>query len=263
VRELTRDVDSPLGGSVYQQWRTQSAGEGSKRRSNAPPQPGEEIHVGDLGSGSDYSAFFQHAGVPSTDISSDGPYGVYHSVFDNYAWFVQNADPHFTFLQEMARVLGLEALRMADAEVLPYDYVSYAHEIQAYLNKARDKAAEAEIHGLDFAPAAAAAERLSAAASRVYTLQTASGGWDATVRNRLNLALRQTESALLTPAGLPHRPWFRHSIYAPGEYTGYAAVVLPGVTEAIDAKDAQRAAEQLNLLTQALDRATHTLDSAQ
>ena len=70
--------------------------------------------------------------MPSTDIGSGGPYGVYHSVFDNFAWYTQNADPNFVYLQEMARVFGLEALRMADADVLPYDYVAYAREISSY-----------------------------------------------------------------------------------------------------------------------------------
>jgi N-acetylated-alpha-linked acidic dipeptidase len=196
--------------------------------------------------------------VPSTDISSDGPYGVYHSVFDNYAWYVLNADPHFTYLQEMARVLGLEALRMADSDVLPYDYVTYAREITAYLETARHKASDAGIYALDFASAQAAASRFAAAAQRAYALQTSPGKVDIT---RLNQALRQTESALLTPAGLPNRPWFRHTIFAPGEYTGYSAVVLPGVNEALDARDQNRSAEQLSVLTQALDRAARTLDA--
>jgi N-acetylated-alpha-linked acidic dipeptidase len=258
VRELTRDVTSPLGGTVYQQWRIKSAGGGNRKGSNAPPAPGEEVHVGDLGSGSDFSPFFQHVGVPSTDISSDGPYGVYHSVFDNYAWYVLNADPHFTYLQEMARVLGLEALRMADSDVLPYDYVTYAREITAYLETARHKASDAGIYALDFASAQAAASRFAAAAQRAYALQTSPGKVDIT---RLNQALRQTESALLTPAGLPNRPWFRHTIFAPGEYTGYSAVVLPGVNEALDARDQNRSVEQLSVLTQALDRAARTLDA--
>ena len=79
-------------------------------------------------------------GVPSTDIGSGGPYGVYHSMFDDYEWFTMNADPHFVYLQEMARVLGLEALRMADTDVLPYDYVTYARQITAYLERCEKKA---------------------------------------------------------------------------------------------------------------------------
>ncbi len=257
LRELTRSVPSPLSGSVYQQWRINRSNDNEHRASNAPPEPGEEARVGDLGSGSDFTPFLQHAGVPSTDIGSGGPYGVYHSVFDNYAWYTQNADPHFLYLQEMARVLGLEALRMADADVLPYDYVNYAREISAYIDAAKRKAVDAHLGSLDFAPAEAASARLASAAQKARTLQLAPSGDLA----KLNLALRQTETSLLSDAGLPNRPWYRHTIYAPGEFTGYSAVVIPGVNEAIDARDANRAAQQLTVLTQALDRAAQTLES--
>jgi N-acetylated-alpha-linked acidic dipeptidase len=261
LREVTRSVPSPLGGTVYQQWRishpslNEHPAQNEHRGSNAVS--GEEIRVGDLGSGSDFTAFLQHVGVPSTDISSDGPYGVYHSVFDNYAWYIQNADPKFAYLQEMARVFGLEALRMADADVLPYDYVAYAGAISSYIEAARRKASDQGLT-LDFAAAQAAAARLSASAQRVYGLQVAASG-DLV---RLNLALRQAETDLLSEPGLPNRPWFRHTIYAPGEFTGYAAVVIPGVNEALDAKDAPRAAQQLTVLAQALTRAAQTLEGA-
>jgi N-acetylated-alpha-linked acidic dipeptidase len=196
--------------------------------------------------------------VPSTDIGSEGPYGVYHSVFDNYAWYTQNADPHFTYLQQMARVFGLEVLRMAGSDVLPYDYVTYARVISSYIDAAKRKASEAGLDSLDFAPAQTAAARLAAAAQKAHSLQIAPSGDLA----KLNFALRQAETALLTEDGLPNRPWFRHTIYAPGEFTGYAAVVIPGVNEAIDARDSNRAARQLAVLTQALGRAAQSLDSA-
>jgi N-acetylated-alpha-linked acidic dipeptidase len=278
IRELTRSVPSPLRGTVYQQWRishpAQSghSGQSEENGSNVSPAPGEEVHVGDLGSGSDYTPFFQHVGVPSTDIGSSGPYGVYHSVFDNFAWFTMNADPNFVYLQEMARVFGLEALRMADADVLPYDYVAYAREIGSYLEAVkhkswvpgdqswsmRRKADTAGRYSLDFNAADAAAARLGAAAERAHGLQIAASG----DLLRLNLALRQAENDMLSDAGLPNRPWYRHVIYAPGEYTGYSAVVLPGVNEALDAHDLNRAAQQLAVLTQALTRAAQTLESA-
>ncbi len=159
VREVTKSVPSPIGGTVYQEWRLNRAAENEHRASNAPPQSGEEVRVSDLGSGSDFTPFLQHAGVPSTDIGSGGPYGVYHSTFDDFAWFTQNADPHFAYLQEMARVFGLEALRMADADVLPYDYVAYAREIASYIDAAKRKANDNGLGSLDFAPAQAAAAR--------------------------------------------------------------------------------------------------------
>jgi N-acetylated-alpha-linked acidic dipeptidase len=258
VRELTHAVPSPLGATVYEQWKNAKAEGNEHRVSNAPPE-NEEVHVGDLGSGSDFTPFLQHVGVPSTDIGSGGPYGVYHSTFDDYAWFVQNADPHFVYLQEMARVFGLEALRMADTDVLPYDYVTYARAIDSYIVAARRKASDDGLNSLDFAAAEMAAGRFVAAAQRVHDLQTAGKSDPA----KLNTALRETEADLVSEAGLPNRPWYRHTIYAPGEFTGYAAVVIPGVNEAIDAKDSSRAAQQLTVLTQSLDRAAHTLETAQ
>jgi len=257
IRELTRSIPSPLGATVYDQWKNARQDGNEHRVSNAPKE-NEEVHVGDLGSGSDFTPFLQHVGVPSTDIGSSGPYGVYHSAFDDYAWFVQNADPHFVYLQEMARVLGLEALRMADSDVLPYDYVTYAHAIETYIAAAKRKASDAGIASLDFVSAEAAAGRFVGAAQKAHEQQVAAKG----DLGKLNLALRDTETALVSEAGLPNRPWYRHTIYAPGEFTGYAAVVIPGVNEALDAKDATRAAQQLTVLTHSLDQAAHTLESA-
>ncbi|MGB6742201.1 MAG: transferrin receptor-like dimerization domain-containing protein, partial [Terracidiphilus sp.] len=262
VREITRSVPSPMAGTVFEQWRTHDASEGAKHESNATPATPGEIPLGDLGSGSDYTPFLQHLGVPSTDIGSDGPYGVYHSAFDDFAWYTQNADPHFLYLQEMARIFGLEALRMADADVLPYDYVAYAREISQYIDAAKAKASkdtsDSGLASLDFTAAASASARFTAAAQKVHALQSAPSGDLA----RLNATLRQAEADLLSPSGLPNRPWYRHTIYAPGEYTGYAAVVIPGVNEAIDAKNPTLATQQLAVLAQALDRAAQTLESA-
>jgi N-acetylated-alpha-linked acidic dipeptidase len=256
IREVTRSVPSPAGPTVYDQWKTVRPDSDEHHVSNSPPAS-EEVHIGDLGSGSDYTPFLQHIGVPSTDIGSEGPYGVYHSVFDNFAWYIQNADPHFLYLQEMARVLGLEAVRMADADVLPYNYVTYAHSITSYIEAAKKRATDSGLSSLDFAPALAAAARFGTVAKEAHDRQIAPTGDLA----KLNLALRQTETALISEAGLPNRPWYRHTIYAPGQYTGYAAVAIPGVNEAIDAKDPSRAAQQLAVLTHALDRAAQTLDS--
>ena len=267
LRDVSKAVPSPKGGTVYEAWEkadqpgapsTQSPTEaiGDSRRMPAAPVKGE-VPVGDLGSGSDYSAFLQHLGVPATDVSSTGSYGVYHSVFDNFAWFKKFGDPDFVYEQQMARIFGLEALRMAGADVLPYDYEQYGKEVIAYLEaakkRAEDKLGES---ATDFGPVMAAAHHFQDAGAKIM-LKQKNPPRDL---DRLNQVLRATERALLVPEGLPQRPWFRHAIYAPGEYTGYAAVVIPGVNEALDKGDAERAKQQLAVLTAALDRAARVLD---
>jgi N-acetylated-alpha-linked acidic dipeptidase len=267
VRDVTKVVPSPKGGTVYEAWQkaaqpdapsTQSPTEaiGDGRRLPAA-QVKSDVPVGDLGSGSDYTAFLQHLGIPSSDVSSSGPYGVYHSAFDDFAWFKKFGDPDFVYEQQMARVFGLEAVRMADADVLPYDYEEYGKEIAAYVDAARkrgqDKFGE---HVLDFHAVDAAARRFETAGVKILAKQK---NPPQDVR-RLNQALRGAERALLDPQGLPHRPWFRHVIYAPGEYTGYAAVVIPGVNEALDKGDSERARQQLAALAVALDRAAKALE---
>jgi N-acetylated-alpha-linked acidic dipeptidase len=266
VREVTKQVPSPKGGTVYSQWKFALAGAGARSsdqgntghvdRANAPS---EDVAVGDLGSGSDFTPFLQHVGVPSTDIGSHGSYGVYHSVFDNYAWFTMNADPSFVYLQEMARILGLEAIHMADADVLPYDYVTYGKEITSYLDSAKRKPSA---KSLDFGPAEAAATRFTRAAEAVHSRQLAPGT-NPSQLTQLNQSLRNTEADFISDAGLPNRPWYKHTIYAPGEYTGYAAVVIPGVNEALDAKNPATAAQQMEVLTQAINHAAQTLEAAE
>ena len=254
IREVTRSVPSPTGAHVYDAWRN-ARSEGSEHRPSNAPSEGD-VRVGDLGSGSDFTPFLQHVGVPSTDIGSGGPYGVYHSVFDNYAWFTMNADPRFVYLQEMARVFGLEALRMADTDVLPYDYVTYAREITRISRPPSTSRASTS-----WAPSTSL--RRSWRRPTSPTRGSESGACSlcrAANPAKINAALRQAETALLSPAGLPNRPWYRHTS-APGEYTGYAAVVIPGVNEAIDAKDANRTRQQLEVLADALNHAAQALNA--
>lgn len=267
LRDVAKAVPSPKGGTVYEAWQktdqaapsTQSQAEPTSDTRRMPSaRVKDDVPVGDLGSGSDYSVFQQHLGVPSTDISSTGAYGVYHSVFDNFSWFKKFGDPDFVYEQQMARVFGLETMRMTDADVIPYDYEEYGKEIAAYLETAK-KRADAKLgeHKLDLNAVTAAARRFQEAGAKILAKQK-NPPRDAA---RLNQALLSAERALLVPEGLPHRPWFRHAIYAPGEYTGYAAVVIPGVNEALDKGDVERARQQLSVLTAALDRAAKALEA--
>jgi N-acetylated-alpha-linked acidic dipeptidase len=148
---------------------------------------------------------------------------------------------------------------MANIDVLPYDYEEYGKEISAYISAARKRAdAKFSSRVPDFSGAAEAAKRLQEAGAKILVRQKNPPSGDL---ERLNHVLRDTESALLIPEGLPNRPWYRHVIYAPGQYTGYAAVVIPGVNEAIDAGDVERVREQIAVLTGALQRAVKLLDS--
>jgi N-acetylated-alpha-linked acidic dipeptidase len=264
LREATKSVPSPKGGTVYEAWRQASerrTGPGQQGVTGDRRVPvaalGSDAPVGDLGSGSDYTVFLQHLGVPSTDIGSGGPYGVYHSVFDNFAWFKKFADPTFAYEQQMARVYGIEVMRMADADVLPYNYEDYGREIAAYLATAKKQAADR--FGKDapsFDAANRAAERLRKAGASILHKQLK----PPQDTGKLNSALREVERALLLPEGLPNRSWYKHSVYAPGQYTGYAAVVIPGVNEAIDQGDAARTARQIGRLANALNHAAQVIE---
>jgi N-acetylated-alpha-linked acidic dipeptidase len=144
---------------------------------------------------------------------------------------------------------------MANADLLPYNYADYGAEVVGYLQAAQKRASQTGMSALNFSAAIAAAQRFQDAGARALLQEQAPAG---SLREQ-NDILRQTEEDLLSQRGLPMRPWYKHTIYAPGEYTGYAAVVIPGVNEAMDARDTARAGDQLGILTNALTRATATL----
>jgi len=264
IREIAKAVPSPQGGTVYDAWKktSQSNAETNHPQETATYRPPpnamqNDVPVGDLGSGSDYTVFLQHLGVPSTDISSSGDYGVYHSTFDDFAWFKKFGDPDFLYEQEMARIYGLEVLRMSSADVLPYDYESYGKEVLVYLDAARNKSKDRfGDKAPDFSAAIEGARHLQEAGAKMLQKQRKMPA----APDRINAKLREAERALLIPEGLPNRPWFHHAIYAPGQYTGYAAVVIPGVNEAIDQADLRRTEQQIAALSAALNRAVLVLE---
>ncbi len=268
IREIAKSVPSPQGGTVYDRWKKTSQPNNNNSEDNFRPQDPStyrpppaamqnDAPVGDLGGGSDYSVFLQHLGVPSTDISSSGDYGVYHSVFDNFAWFKKFGDPDFRYEQQMARIYGLEVLRMSSADVLPYDYEDYGKEILVYLDAARTKSKERfGDKAPDFSAAFDGARHLQEAGAKMLQKQRKMPG----TPERMNAKLRDAERALLIPEGLPNRPWYHHAIYAPGQYTGYAAVVIPGVNEAIDRGDLRRTEQQIAVLAAALNRTVLALE---
>ncbi len=235
AREVTRDVIDPETlGSVHDAW--------------AGRQGAEEPSLGSLGSGSDHSPFIGHLGIASLSMGFHGPYGVYHAMQDNFYWMENFGDPGFRYHATMARVWGLIALRLANADTPPFDYAAYAGELLAASDALVDEYPD-RLGGSDRVARLRGAIRRWAAAAGPAAAGTAPTD------------IYRIERLLTTPEGLPRRPWFKHLIYAPGWRTGYAAVVFPGVRDALDAGDSPQLDTQLDILIAACDRVADALEA--
>jgi N-acetylated-alpha-linked acidic dipeptidase len=253
------------------------------------------LRIPALGSGSDYTAFIDHVGVASVNLGFGGEDeggGQYHSVYDDFYWFTHFEDTDFSYGRALAQTAGTMVMRMADADVLPFQFADFADTIHLYLGElktlagdARDKAKERDKQieegvyqalfdpkkhmvappvepvppYLNFAPLEQASDDLTNAAQELDQAIVAAGG---TVPEDVNLALIQSERALINDEGLPNRPWFRHLIYAPGFYTGYGVKTIPGVREAIEQKDWKEADTQIVRVSTALEREVELLKQA-
>lgn len=232
------------------------------RDSGAPPTGTAADFVDNrIGGGSDYTAFLNHLGIPVVDLSFEGPYGVYHSIYDNHAWVSRIGDPGFGYHAALVQLWGLVTLRLASADILPLDYESYTDAVESFVTQVErhwnrrpmDSAAES------LAPVRAAISGMRSAARRLAAQRDAALGQPAaSALSRINRQLMAAERALLDPDGLPGRPWYRHLIYAPA-FT-YGPEQLPGIAEAVDAKNAARARAQANRLASALRRVTDALE---
>ncbi len=250
--EVARRIPDPKErGSVYDAWLSGASTNLRGYGVVAGEKTAEPI-VAILGSGSDYTVFFNHVGVPSADFLFDGPYGVYHSIYDSHEWMRRYGDPGFHYHAAMASLWGVAALRLANADVLPFDYSAYGRDLAVYLDEV-EALARLRSMRIDFGPAREAARRLAA-----LPLPSAEGSPEA--RRRRNEALLMAERDFTRAEGLPGRPWFRHLIYAP--LPSYAAETLPGVREAVLADDATRASAQAAVLAQALRQAADRLEAA-
>jgi N-acetylated-alpha-linked acidic dipeptidase len=271
VHELAQSIQ-PAGAakSLYDGWLEHAREQGKTPDGQIWKTP----PVGALGSGSDYTAFLDHVGIAAMDmgLNGRGGDGSYHSTYDNPTWFKKYIDPDFRFSVLASQVTGVALLRLADAEVLPFDYETYGKQILEYIGEIEQQAAKASADGakkVDFAGLRSAAEAFAKAGADVRargeTYLGASGvappsgnGGPAAIAD-LNRRLIMAERDLIEPAGLPDRPWYRHVVYAPGLYTGYGVKTIPGVREAVDAGNYTRAAEQAAIVIRALQRATRTL----
>ena len=255
-----------LAQSIQPEGATKTLYDGWLERAREQTPAAKTPVVGALGSGSDYTAFLDHVGIASIDmgLNGRGGDGSYHSTYDNPTWFKKYIDPQFKFSVLAAQTTGVALLRLADAEVLPFDYESYGRQILEYITDIEQQAVKASADGakkIDFAGLRAAADAFTKAGADVHARSEAMLASPASAPDlaALNHRLMMAERDLIEPAGLPDRPWYRHVIYAPGLYTGYGVKTIPGVREAVDAGNYTRAAEQAQNVIHALQRATRTL----
>src|SRR5689334_14530771 len=245
VTESVRDVKDPTRtGSVLDAWG---------RRDTAAHRT-LDYPANALGSGSDYTVFLNFLGVPVVEMEFDGPYGVYHSVYDDYYWMTQIGDPGFKYMTAMSEVWGRMVMRLANADVYPYDFPLYADRVRGFIDSLVAQPSVAS--QLDVSAArAATAHWASAAAALDSALAISLAAPSSPARSaRLraaNEAMRGVEQHFLNDSGIPGRPWFKHVLYAP-KYT-YAAMALPGVQEAVDQGDWARAREQIAVLAAKLE----------
>ncbi len=236
--------------TVEEWWRTEGGG----------------TELGNLGGGSDHVAFYTHAGVPSAGLSTGAPSGVYHSNYDNFAWFERFGDTEFVFGPMLTRVDGLVALRLANADVIPYDVTRYATDtrthVETLLRVAEDRRVDVDLSRLVEATTAldeAAARFVSA---REQSLQGDADALPLSVAQRTNRVLRQLEKAWLDDEGLQDRPWSRNLYVSPDPFSGYASWMLPGVRYEIETDDPSEVPEWEEKYLRAIDRLVSRLNEA-
>jgi N-acetylated-alpha-linked acidic dipeptidase len=267
IRAATRSVPDPITGeSVYDAWAEHSSTGRTELSGVVRDTPGArvpgEAPVGALGSGSDYSPFFDFAGIPAIDLAFSGDYGVYHSLYDDFFWMKHFGDPTFAYHVALARVLGILALRLDEAGIVPFDYSDYSSNISRSLEELESHVPQDSNELAALQPVVDASERFSEAASHEAMAMGALQGTtvNPVLANRLSLALADVEQAFLDPSGLVGRPWYKHTIFAPGSYTGYAAEDLPGIAEAINDHNIATLRVECDAVSRALLRASTRLD---
>ncbi len=257
-----------------------------------------DLRLGALGSGSDYTPFLQHLGIASLDLryEGEGVGGSYHSAYDSFDHFTRFIDPHFDYGIALSQTAGRAVLRLANADVLPFEFTDFTDTLSGYVKEivkltddlreeTRERNREindhtlalttdpehvfvvpspkAEVPHLNFAPLQNALTRLQESTRDCATAMKTTGSGSrlpAATQLTLDDLLMHSERALIQKEGLPRRPWFQHTIYAPGFYTGYGVKTLPGVREAIEERNWNEANEQIVIAGQTIERFAAQID---
>jgi N-acetylated-alpha-linked acidic dipeptidase len=256
LRDVARSVPDPNGrGSVYAEWRRQSG-----------VAEGAEPAMGDPGGGSDFAGFYNHLGIPHADWGFGGAGGIYHSQYDGLAWMRRFGDTSYAYHAAAARIAAAMALRLANAEVLPYDYDEFARTMTTHV-AAIDRAVRERGWG-DAGPSTSglrsALATMGEAARRFHEARDArlASGASPDQLDRANAALLRVERALTRPEGLRTRPWYRNLVYVADENNGYSTMVFPSVLEAVRAGDRALASREMADLVARFGTATAAIEEA-
>jgi N-acetylated-alpha-linked acidic dipeptidase len=290
VNEALADVSDPMKKTgVLRRARAQAILEGSAESRKAA-RAHRGLAISPLGSGSDYTPFLQHAGVASLNVGFGGEdaYGQYHSIYDTFDHYTRFMDPDFSYGVALAKTAGRFTLRLAQADTVPLDFgplvsvlETYVKEVRALADRTREEtdqrrqdlddglyaawltphearvapARHDRVPHLNFTPLDNALDRVRKASAAYDAARAARDGkpLDAGAARELNAILRGAERALTRDEGLPGRPWYRHQIYAPGQYTGYGVKTLPAVREAIELRKWREAEEQAVVIGRTLE----------
>lgn len=256
LRDVAKLVPDPSGkGSVYDVWRA---------RGSLPDTA--EPRMGNPGGGSDFAPFYNHLGIPIAEWGFGGPAGVYHSFYDSYHWMAKFGDPTYAYHAAAARVGAAMVLRLANADILPYDYVEFARTMRGYLPDMQKALAKAGWSDTSMTtPLASAIDRMEQAATTFGTARDAllaKGTPPRATLTRVNGALLKVERSLTRTQGLRTRPWYRNLIYASDENNGYADMIFPSVGEAIRTGDRALAEHEIADLASRFDAATQAIKEA-
>jgi N-acetylated-alpha-linked acidic dipeptidase len=285
--ETTRSLKDPSGKSLYDAWKETAAREKAEGHQSGQMNDSGTVDSGladtRIGSGSDHTVFLNFVGMPVLGLQFDGDYGVYHSAYDDFFWMNHFGDPGYRYHTLMSQLWGVTALRLANADLLPFDFASYAANIRQFVNElAKNNSAilgggkagassdslrysiigrpKVSTPPLDLAPIHAAIDHFDAAGKTLndsLTCKLAQGSVDPRLAVTLNHGMMQVERNWLNRDGIPGRPWFKHILY--GARFTYAHLELPGLTEAVEKQDWPTAREQAAMLQRALEKNTKLL----
>ena len=255
--ETSRTLQDPSGKTLYEAWKESAARD---RRETKEPVGVTDANLADtrIGSGSDHTVFLNFVGMPVLGLQFDGPYGVYHSAYDDFFWMNHFGDPGYRYHTLMSQLWGVLALRLSNADLLPFDFAAYADNIRQFVN---EMAKGKDLSQLDLKPVLDGIDEFEAAGKRLdesMSRALQSGAVDSRLADTINHGMMQVERNWLNPDGIPGRPWFKHILY--GARFTYAHLELPGLTEAVEKQDWATAKQQAEILENALANNTKLLD---